>query len=172
MIGSGPQSAPKLRHAATGPWRMTGIAFLAAFGCWAAGITLPVLHVTELFVFRNDVSLLGIVRGLFGEGEVFIGGLVLLFTLLLPPIKLLIGAGLWHLSSSGGMSARRGVALLDAIGKWAMLDVLILALIVVMLKSNWLADARAGTGLYFFAGSAILAMLAGHGLRRTVNSPP
>ncbi len=172
MTGGGSESSPtlKLRQAATGLWRLTGLAFLIAFGCWAAGIVLPVLHVTELFVFENDVSLLGVVRGLFAEGEIFVGVLVLLFTLLLPPAKLLLGAGLWHLSSAGGVGARRGVALLDAIGKWAMLDVLILALIVVMLKSNWLADAQAGTGLYFFAASAILSMIAGHGLRLTLRS--
>lgn len=164
------KSGLKLRQAATGLWRVTGLVFLVAFGCWAAGIVLPVLHVTELFVFENEVSLLGIVQGLIAEGEIFIGVLVLLFTLLLPPAKLLLGAGLWHLSSAGGMSARRGVMWLDAIGKWAMLDVLILALVVVMLKSNWMADAQAGSGLYFFAASAILSMIAGHGLRLTVRS--
>jgi len=145
---------------------MTGIGFLVALALWAAGVTLPVLHVTELFVFENEVSLIGIVAGLLREGETVIGLLVLMFTLVLPPCKLLFGYALWRFADVEGTAARRGIALLDAIGKWTMLDVLILAIIVVTLKSSWVADVRTGPGLYFFAGSALLALAAGVGLRR------
>lgn len=153
---------------ARGPGRLVGIAFVVALGCWAAGVTLPVLHVTELFVFENEISLVGIVDGLMQEGEYAVGILVLIFTLMLPPAKLAVGYCVWRFTTVDGKAARRGVMLLDAIGKWAMLDVLILALVIVTLKSSWVADVQTAQGLYYFAASAILALLAGVGLRRTV----
>ncbi|MDF1748599.1 MAG: paraquat-inducible protein A [Alphaproteobacteria bacterium] len=156
---------PLHRHA-TGLDRLTGVGFLLSLGLWAAGVTLPVLHVTELFMFQNDVSLVGIVQGLFEQGETAIGILVLVFTLILPPAKLVIGYGLWRFTEGSGIAARRGIAFLDAIGKWTMLDVLVLAVVVVTLKSSWVADVQTAPGLYFFAGSALLAVAAGLGLRR------
>lgn len=158
----------KLHQTATGIARCTGLAFLIALALWGAGVTLPVLHVTELFVFENEVTLVGVVQGLFAEDEAGIGTLVLVFTLLLPPAKLVLGYGLWRFAAGDGKAARRGVALLDAIGKWTMLDVLILALVVVTLKSSWVADVETAPGLYFFAASALLAVAAGIGLRHSV----
>lgn len=157
----------RLSDRAKGLERATGLAFLASLALWGAGVTLPVLHVTELFVFENEVSLVGIVAGLFEQKEWAIGLLVLLFTLLLPPAKLVLGFVLWRYTEADGPAARRGVALLDAIGKWAMLDVLILALVVVTLKSSWVAEVETARGLYYFAASAVLALAAGLGLKRT-----
>ena len=73
---------------------------------------------------------------------------------------------LWLFTEGSGIAARRGIAFLDAIGKWAMLDVLVLAVVVVTLKSSWVAEVEVAPGLYFFAASAILAVAAGFGLRR------
>ena len=47
-----------------------------------------------------------------------------------------------------------------------MLDVMVVALVVVTMKTSWIADFEVATGLYFFAASAVLALLAGIGLRR------
>ena len=155
-----------LHKNASGMDRLTGLGFILALGLWGAGVTLPVLYVTELFVFQNDVSLIGIVSGLFQQNETAIGIVVLVFTLVLPPAKLIIGYGLWRFTEGSGIAARRGIAFLDAIGKWTMLDVLVLAVVVVTLKSSWVAEVEVAPGLYFFAASAILAVAAGFGLRR------
>jgi paraquat-inducible protein A len=135
-----------LHKQASGIDRLTGLGFLLSLALWGAGITLPVLHVTELFMYQNDVSLVGIVAGLFNQGEPAIGVLVLVFTLLLPPAKLIIGYGLWRFTEGSGIAARRGIAFLDAIGKWTMLDVLVLAIVVVTLKSSWVAEVEIAPG--------------------------
>jgi paraquat-inducible protein A len=46
------------------------------------------------------------------------------------------------------------------LGKWSMLDVLVLALLIFYAKSTALSDAVALPGIYFFAGSVVLTMLA------------
>lgn len=155
----------RLHHRARGLLRLTGPAFFAALVLWAMGVTLPVLHVVELFVFDNTVTLPGIVAGLFEEGEAAIAIVVLIFTLVLPPAKLILGYGLWRFAAAEGGAARRGVAWLDAIGKWTMLDVLVIAVVIATLKSSWVAEVRTAPGLYCFAASALLAMAAGIGLR-------
>lgn len=162
----------KLYQSARGLGRATGVLFLAALGLWAAGILLPVLKVTELFIFENDITLLSATIGLLREGEIGIGLLVLVFTLILPPAKLLLGLGLWRLARQDGKAARRGIVVLDFIGKWAMADVLILALVVVTLKSNWIARAETDIGLYCFAASALLAVAAGLGLKKVMAPRP
>lgn len=159
----------KLYQTATGLRRFTGILFLTALCLWLAGILLPVLQVTELFIFENEITLLRATIDLLQEGEVGIGLLVLIFTLILPPVKLLMGMALWRLATQDGKAARRGVAFLDVIGKWAMADVLILALVVITLKSSWVASVETDVGLYCFAASALLAVAAGFGLKRTIS---
>jgi paraquat-inducible protein A len=157
--------AETLHRRAGGITRLTGTAFLGALVLWSFGVVLPVLHVVELFVFENTVTLPGIVAGLFGQGETAIGIVVLIFTLVLPPAKLVAGYGLWRFAPAEGPAARRGVAWLDAIGKWTMLDVLVIAIVVATLKSSWVAEVRTAPGLYCFAASALLAVAAGFGLR-------
>ncbi len=49
---------------------------------------------------------------------------------------------------------------IEWLGKWSMLDVLVLALLVFYAKSTQFADAVALPGIYFFAGSVILTMIA------------
>ncbi|MGO9986088.1 MAG: paraquat-inducible protein A, partial [Rhodomicrobium sp.] len=49
---------------------------------------------------------------------------------------------------------------IEWLGKWSMLDVLVLALLVFYAKSTGLADAVALPGVYFFAASVILTMIA------------
>lgn len=160
----------RLHQHAKGINSATGAAFIAALVLWAVGVTLPVLHVTRLYFFEDEVSLVGVVQGLFDNRDWAIGFLVLVFTLILPPAKLVFGYGLWRLVGADGKALHHGLAFLDAVSKWAMLDVLVLALVVVTLKSSWVAEVQIAPGLYPFAGSAILAMAAGFGLKRTARS--
>ena len=51
---------------------------------------------------------------------------------------------------------------MEWLGKWSMLDVLVLALMIFYIKSNGIADASSQPGIYFFFGAVLLTMLA-HG---------
>ena len=85
----------RIRENAQGLERLTGITFLAALLCWAAGITLPILNVTKFLVFEDAVSLGHMVLELFEVGELAIALLLLVFTIILPAAKVLLGAYLW-----------------------------------------------------------------------------
>ena len=46
------------------------------------------------------------------------------------------------------------------LGKWSMLDVLVLALLIFYAKSTGIADAVSMPGIYMFAAAVVLTMLA------------
>ena len=160
-----------IRHNAQGLERLTGLTFLLALGFWGVGITLPILNVTKFLIFEDEVSLIVMVLDLFEAGDVGIALIVFVFTIVLPAAKLILGAGLGWGAESETRRAEWGVTILEAVGKWTMLDVMVVALVVVTMKTSWIADFELAPGLYFFAGSAILALLAGIGLKRAAVRP-
>jgi paraquat-inducible protein A len=146
---------------AEGIEKLTGVFFLTALFLWGTGVSLPVLHVTELFFFESYISLSGIVFGLFQQGEWIVGSLIFTFTLLLPPLKLGLGYFLWRFSPiEDSRSFKKKHTVLEGLGKWAMLDVMVLALVVATLKSNWIAEITVAHGLYPFVASALIAAAA------------
>jgi paraquat-inducible protein A len=46
------------------------------------------------------------------------------------------------------------------LGKWSMLDVLLLALVIFYVKTSALTDAVSMSGIYMFAASVVLTMVA------------
>ncbi len=132
---------------------------LAAALCWWIGITEPVLNVTKLYLFDETVSLTSAIQTLWTEGEVLLAGIVAAFTLVFPVLKLL---GLWlgFRLSMDRPSVALATRIVSVTGKWSMLDVFVIALIIVMLKGSWIADAETGIGLYLFFAAVVLTMVA------------
>ena len=80
------------------------------------------------------------------------------FSILFPILKVLSLAFL-NMAAPKNLSSGT-LKFLEALGKWSMMDVFVIALIVVSLSSNGLARALTQPGLYCFAAAAILFMLA------------
>ena len=121
------------------------------------GLLLPVLETTRLWVFETHYSLIDTVRALIDEGEIALGLLIGFFSLATPALKALAVTGL-HLRPSG---SRAGALAhwIDRLGKWSFTDVLVVALLIVLASGNGLTLASE-PGLWFFAASAALLMLA------------
>lgn len=133
-------------------------------GLLLAGIFIPMISIEKFYVFDNEVSLWSGTWGLLSEGEVFLGTVLLLFSIIFPITKnlLLIGLlmrlsylqahadGLWHA--------------LSVFGRWSMLDVFIVAVLVCSVKLGMLAHASLMSGLYLFATSVILTNAISTGL--------
>ena len=108
---------------------------------------------------------------LFDSGNVVLGGLILLFSILIPLVKaaLLLAASTssrpWH------DAAVRGI---HAFGKWSMADVFVVAVLLAIfaLGSDATTDAHAGPGLFFFAGYCLLSITAAAALERGERRPP
>ena len=96
-------------------------------------------------------------------GQHFLGGTVLLFSIIFPGLKLLYLLMVSTLPASEIQRQGRRIRALEWLGKWSMHDVLVLALTIFYVKSTGLADATSLPGLYFFAAAVLLTMIA-HGL--------
>jgi len=91
----------------------------------------------------------------------FLASLLLLFSVLLPAIKILLSLVALELRHS--RTRRASVLLVKAIGRWSMTDVFVVAVLLAFLTADTaqLTDATLGPGLYFFAGYGLLSIAAG-----------
>ncbi len=135
-------------------------AALAALILYPLAISLPVLSL-ERFGHRTEASVWSGSIGLLVEGELFVGLVVLLCSVLLPLLKL---ASLLVLSGFGPRLARRHRAstwrLVEWTGRWGMLDVLLIALLVAWLKLGDLVRVTAGPGALAFTVCVLLSLTA------------
>ena len=139
----------------------SAILALAALILYPVAITLPMLQIEQLG-YETHNSLLGGVIALFTEGYWFIGLLVFLCSVVLPPAKL---ASLWVLSqldpSHPGEHRARLFRFIEAIGKWSMLDVMLVAVLVAFVKLGDLVQIEAGPGMVAFAMMVVFSLVAG-----------
>ena len=139
-----------------------GIVVLLALSMTAflLGIFRPFSTVTKLWIFESDVSVWSSLGTLRAEGEWFLFFVILVFTLVFPLVKMLSLGVLWL---APGLTQSRRVGLhrfVGALGKWSMLDVFIVALLVVYIKRGTLADIALRDGIVVFTVSVILTQCA------------
>ena len=148
-------------------FRRAVVALLAGVGlaCLVLGITQPLMVVEQLYFFTATPSLIDVVARLFQDGELLLATIIALFSMVFPLAKfvaLLLGASAPHLGAPL-------IKALGALGRWSMLDVLLVALVIFAVKTSGLGAAASNVGLWFFAGAAILSLIGGHVVRhRTV----
>jgi len=118
-------------------------------------------------VLVNESNTYSVVSGmwaLFCANEYFLATVIVLFSIAFPCAKL---ASLFVLCHGGAERSRdlhfRAHAFL---GKWSMLDVFVIALLVVSLKLGDLVNVQIHAGLYFFAASVLLTMVLTHILKK------
>lgn len=106
---------------------------------------------------KNTYSVLSGAWELFRANEFFLAAVIVIFSVLFPLAKL---ASLFLLCHDGiGRSRELHFRAHAFLGKWSMLDVFVIALLVVSLKLGDLVDVQIHCGIYFFAASVLLTML-------------
>lgn len=133
---------------------------LAALVLLPLGVTLPVLrlerlgHLSEASIWSGGVSLLA-------DGQLFVGLVVLVCSVLLPLLKLI---ALFTLAGGGPLLRPRMRALtwrlVEWTGRWGMLDVLLVALLVAAVKLGEMAEITAGPGVVAFTACVLFNLLA------------
>ncbi|MGE0232099.1 MAG: paraquat-inducible protein A [Flavobacteriaceae bacterium] len=133
---------------------------LAATAALVAGLTAPSVEFTRLFFLTDRHSILSVISGLWTEGETLLALVLALFSVVFPALKLasLIFAGASMAAS--GQHPHRLLALSGALGRWSMLDVMVLALLIFYIKQSGLARAASLPGIWFFAAAVILTIVS------------
>jgi paraquat-inducible protein A len=148
-----PESTP-LAH------RAIPLLIATAFLLFGTGVFFPFFHVTKFWVFASSVSVVGGIFTLFREGEFFLFAVLTLFTLVFPCVKLGLLAVIWLERRHDLARVRRLHGWVESLGKWSMLDVFVVAILIVAMKSAAVADIHVGSGLYLFTFSVVATQLA------------
>jgi paraquat-inducible protein A len=133
---------------------------LAALILYPLAISLPMIGV-ERFGYHTDSSILEGVSALFASGHVFVAAIVGLCSVILPLGKLI---SLLILSAGGPFLRHRHRALtyhvVEWTGRWGMLDVLLVAILVAALKIGDFMEVKAGPAALAFTLCVVLSLLA------------
>lgn len=136
------------------------LTILTASVCLALGITLPILKLTRFAFWETEHSLISTVGVLLRDGQTFLGGIVLIFSVLLPITKLLYLLLVSTLPPAEIVRQHKRLRALEWLGKWSMHDVLVLALTIFFVKSQGVYDAASLNGVYFFTAAVLLMILS------------
>jgi paraquat-inducible protein A len=146
--------------------RLGGRRFLLSFAiigaavCLALGISLPIIRLTKYVFWSTEHSLLSTVQVLIHDGQMFLGLTVLIFSIVLPILKLLYLLLISTLPTAELVRQHRRLKALEWLGKWSMHDVLVLALTIFFIKAQGLYDAASLAGVYFFTAAVMLMILS------------
>ena len=138
-------------------WRLRALLALAA-ALLVTGFFAPMLTIEQFVFIRNRFSLLSGVWQLALEGQYLLFVLISCFSILVPVLKLLVlfrltGAAIHHDSR-----LPRYLQLMHSYGRWSMLDVFVVAVMVVAVKLGAVAEVQVHYGLYAFTGAILLTL--------------
>ncbi|KQS84156.1 MULTISPECIES: paraquat-inducible protein A [unclassified Rhizobium] len=125
----------------------------------ALGLVLPLVRFEKLIFFNETPSLLGIVWALWERDNPLLAVIVGLFSIVFPFAKLIAIAFEATVPADDAAASTVVSRLMPILGKWSMMDVMLVALVIFAAKTSGLAEAFTQAGLWFYAGSAILTGL-------------
>lgn len=133
---------------------------LSALILYIPAILLPMLHIEKMGHIVDD-SLLSGVGSLLLQGNWLVGIVVFVFSILIPPIKL---TAIFVLANQMGAASDQQRAqvyrMVEWVGRWGMLDIMLVALLLVFVKLGSLIVITAGPGLIAYGLLALLSLLA------------
>jgi paraquat-inducible protein A len=144
--------------------RLVPAALLLALALLAAGLALPVMTVDRFFVFSRSFSILGSLDALWRADEYLLFAAVGLFSVVFPIVKLSACLALWLFADGAGDRLDALLTWIDALGRWSMLDVFLLAILLVTIRSAGVG-VHTEIGLYLFAAAVIASILAAQWFR-------
>jgi paraquat-inducible protein A len=139
---------------------LLSLAIIGAAVCLALGISLPIIRLTKYVFWTTEHSLLSTVDVLIRDGQTFLGGTVLIFSIVLPILKLLYLLLVSTLPAAELTRQHSRLKALEWLGKWSMHDVLVLALTIFFIKAQGVYDAASLSGVYYFTAAVVLMILS------------
>ena len=125
----------------------------------AVGLSAPILTLEKFFIIENTFSIFSGLVQLLEEGRIFLFVIILLFSVVMPIIKLGVLFRLLGSTADSSEVLHRYLRLMHQYGKWSMLDVFVVALLVVAVKLGAVATVEIHYGLYAFGSAVLLTML-------------
>jgi paraquat-inducible protein A len=139
-------------------------AFGALLGLAAAtfllGVGLPAIRLNETYAGADLYSFAGLVWALYARGETVLGLALLTLAVLLPGLRLVYLLTLFVSRALPAVLRVRAIAAAEMLGRYAIADTMLLGVVLFYLIASGRVHAVLQPGVYFFAASALLIMLA------------
>ena len=141
--------------------RIAALLALLAMVVLTIGILLPFVSMSKFGVDRS-YSLIGGIIELYDRGYAFLGTILLVFSVIFPYVKLLglliATSALVNLSDR----TRQRLHHLAAItGRYSLLDILVVAIMIVVIRFEQLVEIRAEAGTLLFGVAVFMSIAAG-----------
>jgi len=137
---------------------LVGLLLVLSSALLVLGWLAPIMTVETLVFLGNEVSILDSVWRLFTSGEYFLFAVIFLFSVVFPLAKLTVAFYLWFLAPVTRPGFLRTLAWIETLGKWSMLDVFVVALVVVALQISIVSDVEVHAGIYLFTLAVALSL--------------
>jgi len=141
--------------------------------CWAFAIaamilyvpanTLPIMETSSLFGSQDDTIMSGVVY-LWRSGSWYLALVVFIASILVPMAKLLALIVLLVTVQLGSrwqpLQRAKLYRMVELVGRWSMLDVYVVTLLVALVQLDALATIKPGPGALAFGAVVVLTLLA------------
>ena len=127
-----------------------------------AGFFTPMLTLTKFIMFSNSFSILTGIWQLLLDGKVFLFIVIAGFSIILPLAKIILLFNLLHPNTTHPNHRKKLLHLMHDYGRWAMLDVMVVAILIVTVKLGAIASIEVHAGLYIFGMAVLLIMFITH----------
>ena len=136
------------------------IMLVVSLGFFFAGIFRPFTTVTKLWLFENQISVYQGLITLWQSSEIFLFLILFVFTVIFPFVKINSMLVFWLWPRLDRDQAGNLFHFVSNLGKWSILDVFIVAILVLTVKSGGLAHIKVEDGFFLFFVSVMLTQLA------------
>ncbi|MEO1475968.1 MAG: paraquat-inducible protein A [Pseudomonadota bacterium] len=121
-----------------------------------SGLLLPSVYRPKI-IGGETYNIVDALSSLAGSGLWLLATIVLVFSVIFPLSKTLVAAIIFRI---GNKASPRAAHLMGFLGKWSMLDVFLVAMLVALTQLSELRSIEPRAGLYLFAAGVILNNLA------------
>jgi paraquat-inducible protein A len=145
----------------TSAWRLQ-ILLWVALVFFLVGISTPLITLSKFVVFENSFSVLGGIAELVKQGQWLLFLIICMFSIVFPLIKMVVLQLILSAKASNSTTIRTLLHWMHELGRWAMLDVMVVAILIVTVKLGAIASIEVHYGLYLFGTAVLLIMLVTH----------
>jgi paraquat-inducible protein A len=136
---------------------------IASYILFIPANVLPIMHTSSLFGAQSDTILSGVVY-LWTSGSWYLAVIVFIASILVPSAKVLaltlLAITVQRRSTWDPLQRTKIYRIVELVGRWSMLDIFVVAILVALVQHRSLATIRAGGGAVAFGAVVVLTMLA------------
>lgn len=138
---------------------------IAAYVLYLPANLLPIMETRSVFGLQQDTIMSGVVY-LWCSGSWVLALVVFIASVAVPMLKMLsltvLLLSVQRRSPQQPLQRTKLYRFLELIGRWSMLDVYVVTILVALVQVQSLAQIRPGAGVIAFAAVVVLSMLATH----------